>query len=209
VKESSMKVTSIKQQLNRANRYAIFLEGEYAFSLSGTALLDSKLTLGQEVTDQQIEELKARAAADALYDQTLRYLALRQRTAWEIKTYLTRKGASPPLADNILNKLSNVGLVDDAKFTEAYINDHQLLRPTSRRKLILELRKKHVTDEVIQRVMRGDEEHEPNDEQTALQAIIARKRKQPRYQDDLKLMQYLARQGFNYSDIKSALQNST
>jgi SOS response regulatory protein OraA/RecX len=43
------------------------------------------------------------------------------------------------------------------------------------------------------------------DEHNALREIIERKRKQTKYQDDLKLMQYLARQGFNYDDIKSEL----
>jgi SOS response regulatory protein OraA/RecX len=38
--------------------------------------------------------------------------------------------------------------------------------------------------------------------------VIERKRRQTKYQDDTKLMQYLARQGFGYDDIKSALQNS-
>ncbi|PIZ61835.1 hypothetical protein COY17_03540, partial [Candidatus Saccharibacteria bacterium CG_4_10_14_0_2_um_filter_52_9] len=77
----------------------------------------------------------------------------------------------------------------------------QLLRPTSRRKMMLELRKKHVADDTIQ-VALGEEQA---DEQAALLDIIERKRRQSKYQDDLKLMQYLARQGFGYHDIKAAL----
>jgi SOS response regulatory protein OraA/RecX len=45
------------------------------------------------------------------------------------------------------------------------------------------------------------------DEQSAIKTIIEQKRRQARYQDDLKLMQYLARQGFNYGDIKDALKD--
>jgi SOS response regulatory protein OraA/RecX len=95
-------------------------------------------------------------------------------------------------------------LIDDEKFAEAFVNDRRLLRPTSRRKLILELRKKRVADEVIQAAVGSEQQ----DEQAALQAIIESKRRQSRYRDDLKLMQYLARQGFSYGDIKAALQPS-
>jgi len=199
-----MKITAIKSQVKRAGRYSIFVDGKYAFSLGYTALLQSKLTPGQELTAGQVREYKQLSSDDKLYNLTLRYVALRPRSRWEIEFYLQRKKASPALIKTILNKLSNINLLDDKRFAEAFVNDRRLLRPTSRRKMILELRKKHVSDEVIQAVV-GNEQP---DEQAALRVIIGSKRRQSRYQDDLKLMQYLARQGFGYGDIKSALQDS-
>ena len=95
-------------------------------------------------------------------------------------------------------------MIDDEKFTEAFVSSRRLLRPAPRRKIIAELRQKHVTGEVIEQVVGNDS----SDEQAALLAVIERKRRQNKYQDDLKLMQYLARQGFGYSDIKSALNKS-
>ena len=62
-----------------------------------------------------------------------------------------------------------------------------------------------MAEEIIQRVI-GDE---ASDDTAALRAVIASKRRQAKYQDDLKLMQYLARQGFGYDDIKQALQDKT
>ncbi|HEX5455917.1 MAG TPA: RecX family transcriptional regulator, partial [Candidatus Saccharimonadales bacterium] len=79
--------------------------------------------------------------------------------------------------------------------------NRRLLKPTSRRKLVLELRQKRISDEIISAVM----DSEPADEREVLKELIAKKSGQTRYQDKQKLMQYLARQGFNYSDIKSAL----
>lgn len=196
-----MRVTSIKQQVKRTDRYSVFVEGKYEFSLSDAALLESKLVTGQELTEKQVREYKQLSADDKLYSQTLSYIALRPRSRWEIEFYLERKKASPALAEKLLNKLSNVGLVDDRKFAEAFVNDRRLLRPSSRRKLVQQLRQKHVAGEVIEAVVGNESE----DEQAALKKIIEQKRRQPKYQDDLKLMQYLARQGFNYGDIKAAL----
>ena len=199
-----MKITKITQQVKRADRYSIFVDEKYSFSLSEAALLESKLHSGQELTREQVGEYKKLSADDKLYNQTLRYVAMRPRTAWEIESYLERKGGSPSLTEQILNKLTDIGLIDDEKYAKAFVADRRLLRPTSRRKLIAELKKKRISNEYIEQAVGSEKE----DEQASLAEVIAKKRRQPKYQDDLKLMQYLARQGFNYDDIKSALNAS-
>jgi regulatory protein len=197
-----MKITSIKQQVRRGDRYSIFVEGKYSFSLSESALLESKLASGQELSKEQVKEFKQISNDDKLYNQALRYVAMRPRSHWEIEFYLNvKKKASPALTELILNKLSDIGLIDDLKLARAFVSDRRLLRPTSRRKLIMELRKKRIADEIIEEAVGSDS----GDEHNALRDIIERKRKQTKYQDDLKLMQYLARQGFSYDDIKSEL----
>lgn len=196
-----MKITKIVRQQKRADRYSVFVDDKYAFSLSESALLESGLHSGQELTREQVAEYRKLSADDKLYGQALRYVALRPRTQWEIETYLARKGGSPALTEQIVNKLSNIDLINDEKFAQAFVADRRLLRPASRRKLIAELKKRHVAGELIERAVGG----EPDDEHAALAEVIAKKRRQTKYQDDLKLMQYLARQGFNYDDIKTAL----
>jgi len=197
-----MKITSIKQQAKRVGRYSIFVDEKYAFSLSESALLESKLASGQELTRQQVREYQKLSSEDKLYNRALRYIAMRPRSRWEMEFYLQRKDASPPLIEQILNKLSDIGLIDDEKFAQAFVNDRRLLRPTSRRKMMLELRKKRVSSEAIEAALGSDTAPET----TALKEVIERKLRQSKYRDDeLKLMQYLARQGFRYDDIKTAL----
>ncbi len=198
-----MRITAIKQQVKRTDRYSVFVDDKYAFSLSETALLESKLASGDELSAGQVKEYKKLSEDDKLYNQTLRYIALRPRSKWEIEFYLQRKKAAPPLTEAILNKLSVIGLVDDEKFAKAFVNDRRLLKPASRRKLIAELRKKRIANEIIEQAVGS----EADDEQTALLEVISRKRRQTKYQDDQKLMQYLARQGFSYGDIKEALHS--
>lgn len=197
-----MKITGIKRQLNRTDRLAIFIDGQYALSLSEMGLLESRLTVDQELSEAGQRELLELAAADDLYDKALHYIALRLRSRWEMDQYLRRKDASPALRQELLNKLSNNGWLDDEKFAATYIADLQRLRPTSRRKIMFALAAKHIPEEVVQSVLPPDE----TEDQAALRELIRRKRRQTRYQDELKLMQYLSRQGFGYGDIKAALQ---
>lgn len=197
-----MRVTSIKQQVKRSDRYSIFVDDKYEFSLGESALLESKLAPGQELTKGQVNEYKQLSTDDKLYNQALRYVAMRSRSRWEIKFYLERKKQAPPaLTEIILNKLSIIGLIDDDKLAQSLVHDRRLLRPASRRKIILDLQKKHIADDIIQKALGDDSNHETE----ALNSVINKKRQQTKYQDDQKLMQYLARQGFSYDDIKSAL----
>lgn len=200
-----MKITSIKQQVKQAGRYSIFVDGEYSFSLSESALVESGLASGQELSPDEVKKFKQLSSDDKLYQRALRYAAIRLRSRWEMEFYLQRKDAPPHLIEEITGKLEKVGLLDDEALARSMINDRQLLKPTSRRKLQMELRKKRVTDHIIQSVMAESEV----DDRTAIKAVIERKRRQTKYQDDQKLMQYLARQGFGYDDIKTALNKNT
>jgi regulatory protein len=197
-----MKITSIKQQVKKQGRVSIFIDGAYAFALSESGLLESKLFKGQELTPEDIHRLKEHSDTDTLYGKVLRFVALRSRSEWEIQQYLLRKHASPATSQAILTKLRKAGMINDVAFASMWVENRHLLKPTSRRRLIQELRAKHVTNDAIELVLAADE----TDEQAILKELISKKLRQVKYRDDsLKLMQYLARQGFNYDDIKSAL----
>jgi regulatory protein len=198
-----MKITAIRQQERRKDRYSVYLDGAYAFSLSVTTLLETKLASGQELNGTDVDAYKRLSAEDKLYNNALRYAAMRRRSQWEMEQYLQRKAASPDVAAQIMRRLRDLGFINDLDFAKAWVENRHLLKPTSRRKLQLELRAKHVHDGIIQQVL-SDDETADSDE---LVALVARKRRQSRYQDNDKLMQYLARQGFSYDDIKQALED--
>lgn len=196
-----MRITAIKQQLKRADRYSVFVDDVYSFSLSETALLESHLVRGQELDTGQLTAFKQLSADDKLYSRALRYAAMRPRSVWEMKSYLTRHDSPAPLTEQITNKLQMFDLVNDTALARSFVHDRQLLRPTSRRKLTQELKKKRISQTDIEAALEANEMTESE----GLQAVIVKMRRQTRYRDDQKLMQYLARQGFNYGDIKAAL----
>jgi regulatory protein len=199
-----MKVTAIKQQARDVSRYSVFVDNKYSFSLSESALLNSKLVSGQELDDLGLDRFMQLSTDDKLYNQALHYVAARSKTEGEIRDYLRRKNASDELADETIDRLSRIGLIDDEAYVRSYINSRQNLKPTSKRKLIADLSKKHIKRSLISDIMDETEV----DESSALKYLIEQKRRQLKYRDDAKLMQYLARQGFNYGDIKSAIESA-
>jgi len=198
-----MKITAIKQQVKRQDRYSIFVDGAYAFSLSESGLIESKLASGQEFDPAQLAALKKAAGLDKAYGNALRYVAMRPRSEWELTTYLQRKEVDEAAAKQIIDRLQAVDLLSDVAFARSWVANRRLLKSVSKRRLLQELRQKHVPVSIIEQALAEDEA----DDQDALRELVAKKRTLTRYQNEpMKLMQYLARQGFSYDDIKSAMR---
>lgn len=196
-----MKVTDIKQQVKRAGRYSIFIDGRFSFGLGESALMNSGLRIGKELTASEFDELKATARDDKAYNQALGLISRRPRSEWEIRDYCKRKGYEPEMIDQLVARLQSGKWLNDLDFAQRWVANRRLLKSTSKRRLQQELKAKRVADDVIRQVLEEDE----TDDRKVLVELVARKRKQTRYQEDQKLMAYLMRQGYNYGDVKDAL----
>jgi regulatory protein len=194
-----MKITNITQQVKRKDRYSVYVDGKYAFSLSESALLEQGLAGGQEFDKARLEELRSASGADKAFGNALRYVAMRPRSEWELQTYLKRKEVEEPVAKHITERLRSIGLLDDLAFARAWVDNRRLLKSMSKRKLRLELQQKRISEHVTDQVLAEDE----TDERQSIRDLVTKK--QHRYPDRIKLMQYLARQGFGYDDIKHVL----
>lgn len=196
-----MKITSIQAQVKNPNRYSIFVDGAFSFGLSADALLESKIVVGQEVTAADIKRFQRLSDDDKAYGLALAYVARRFRSEWELRDYCKRKGYDEDLTASLISKLTGLGFVNDFVFAKRWVENRRLIKATSAKKLRLELRQKRVQDAIISEVLAIDE----TDERKLLKVLIEKKRRQSKYQDDQKLIAYLAGQGFNYGDIKSVL----
>src|SRR5690606_25199318 len=108
-----MKITAIKQQAKHTDRYSVFVDDKYAFSLSESGLIASGLASGQELTPAELRKLKKDAGLDKAYYNALRYVAMRARSEWEVETYLQRKEVDKDAAAEIIRRLKSAGLLND------------------------------------------------------------------------------------------------
>jgi regulatory protein len=195
-------ITDIKQQKRNEARYSVYVDGRYAFSLSDLDLSNSGLRLRAELTQDQVEWWQAQSLESKAYAAALRQISLRRRSERELSDYLKRKEYEPDTITSVLERLRDLGLMDDAAFASAWIADRQLLRPRSRRTLEQELMQKGIAREIIRDALAELDEDAQAD---VLMNMIERKRRLSQYQDPQKLMAYLGRQGFGYEEIKKAL----
>lgn len=197
-----MKISAIKQQVKQQHRYSIFVDEKYAFSLSSDALLDARLTIGREIDESELVAFKKLSSDDKAYGLALAYIARRMRSEGELRDYFRRKEYDQARADELIQRLQQSRWINDADFAGRWVENRRQLKNSSTKKLRLELRQKHISSDIIDQVLVDTQD----DEQVALRALVEKKRRQTRYQEDQKLMAYLARQGFSYNNIKSALR---
>lgn len=74
----------------------------------------------------------------------LRLLAVRPRTRAELATALSRRGIPEDVTETVLERFSEVGMIDDAAFAEAWVSSRHHGRGLARRALGHELRRKGV-----------------------------------------------------------------
>lgn len=67
----------------------------------------------------------------------------------ELAQYLARKGAKDVVITQVLNRLEEVGLINDSAFAEQWVDTRQPGRLLSRRALVAELRRKGIEEDVI------------------------------------------------------------
>ena len=209
-----MKITSISVQAKNNDRVNVSVDGAYRFSLDIFQVGELGIRTGKEYTEEELVELESESQFGKLYARALEYTMLRPHSAKEVKDYLWRKtrdwrgkegkiikGYSPALAERVMQRLQHKEYIDDLKFARWWVENRNLTKGTSLRKLTVELRAKGIASEIIGEV--NSESSRSDSEE--LKKIISKKR--AKYPDDRKLVSYLARQGFGYDDIKTALEN--
>ncbi|PTA44292.1 regulatory protein RecX [Micromonospora sp. RP3T] len=138
----------------------------------------------------------ARDEAELAREICLRQLATRPRTRAELAGALARRGISEEVAEQVLDRYDEVGIVDDAAFAQAWVSSRHTGRGLARRALANELRRKGVDDELAGAALDGiDEEAEA---ETA-RALVDRKLRTARGEPDAvfrRLVGMLARKGY-------------
>ncbi len=221
-----MKVTKIQQQQKRKDRYSIYINEKYLFSLNEFQLAGSGLRIGKELTPSEVENFATESQFGKAYERSLNYVMVRPRSQKEIKDYLTRTYLYPKpksyvdkngqrhfkqqevdkakvsnLIVRVMERLADKGHINDQRFTESWVQSRMLHKNPSKRKLEQELYAKGIDQKIIATVL----QNEDLNEQDNLLELVKKKRKLLRYQDDQKLIAYLLRQGFNYDDIRDII----
>ena len=103
--------------------------------------------LGPDAPDPELPQPAADPAAIAR-EICLRLLTDRARTRQELAQALARKGVPDEAAASVLDRFSDVGLIDDAAFAGQYVRSRHEYRGLGRRAIAMELRRKGVADDI-------------------------------------------------------------
>jgi regulatory protein len=184
-------------QKKSSNRVNIHLDGEFAFGLA--RIVAAWLRVGQELSDEKIEQLIAEDARERAYQQSMLLLSYRARSEAEIRQNLHKHEIPDTVIEQTLERLRQEGLANDNQFAQAWVENRTTFRPRSRRLMAMELRQKGLEDEAIQSAIETVDDN--------ASAYEAAKKRAARFKglewNDFrrKLSEFLGRRGFSYSVI--------
>ncbi|MFB9731091.1 MULTISPECIES: regulatory protein RecX [Ornithinimicrobium] len=140
----------------------------------------------------------------------LRQLAMGPRTRRQLEDKLRDRGCESDVARRVLDRMTEVGLVDDESYAEMYVRSKQETKGLAAGALRHELRQKGVPDEVVDAAL---EEVDPEREKEQARELVARRLRTMRGLDrevqTRRLAGFLARKGYGpgvaYQVVREAL----
>ncbi len=198
----SRKITALRLQKRNPRRVNVFLDGEFAFGLS--RIVAAWLRVGQELTEEKIAALQAEDAVEVAYQRAVRFLSYRPRTRAEVRRNLEKHETPPAVVETVLERLQENGLLDDAAFAHAWVENRLAFRPRGARVLRQELRQRGVPDEITEAVLESSLPNETDLAYRAGQKRLRRLSRLPWQEFRQKMGAYLARRGFSYEAASEA-----
>ena len=202
-------ITAIKVNKKRPNRRSIFVDGQFAFTVSEGIFFQHNLEEGGELPDKQIKELTTADEFDKAKQAAVNLLSYRPRSIKEVSKRLVHKGWNQDLADRVTGELVDKGYLNDEEFAAIFARDkakNKCLGPVA---LKSELIKTGVAQKIIEQTIEAVYSQYPVDE------LIQRLMKKRGIDLDVpmvmkekqRFINLLRRKGFTWEQMESVVRN--
>ena len=199
------RLTQIKE--TKKGRLALFLDGEFVFSLDEDTFARANLHEGDDLESWQVEELRKQSDTRRALDKAMDYLSLRDHASGELYQKLCRKFDEHSAAYAVA-RAGELGLLDDAGFARR--RAAELLRKRkSRREILRDLAAKGIDRDTAAQAVETLYDAAPEGEDPEL--ATARALVERQYAAKLaagkreQVAAALARRGFSHAVIREVL----
>ncbi|RLQ92382.1 recombination regulator RecX [Falsibacillus albus] len=199
-------ITKISKQVKNDERYNIFLDEKYAFSVDEEVLARLQLQKGKELEDEDLAEIQFQDDIRKGFNLALHYLSHRMRSEKEIETFLKGKEIEETIIPEILFKLKEYKYINDLEFAIAYVRTQ--MATTKKGPVIIrkELHEKGIQDHFIEESLKEFLFDHQLENGVALGEKVARQNKKlSEVQVKQKIEQTLIRKGFGWDIIQEVL----
>ena len=193
-----MIITQIKK-IGRGDRYSIYCDDVFFMQIETEILVKNKLKTGQEISEEQAQNLKLQNGDFASFDKALSYIERGIKTEKNIRDYLKKKGYLEESVNKAVDKLLEYGYINDEVYAENYISTYSQTK--GKQKLKFDLLSKGVDKSIIDQKLEKllDEEGQFESAKTlALKFLKNKIRDEKTYQ---KLCGHLVSKGFSFDVV--------
>lgn len=199
-------ITKITGQEKNKDRYNIFLDEKYAFSVDEDVLIKHQLKKGMELDSFSISEIGYQDDIRKAYNMAIQYLSRRMRSEKEIRQYLSGKEIDETIIREVIHKLYEYQFLNDKEFALAFVRT--LMNTTDKGTGIIrgELIEKGISEDLIDLAL----DEYPYEKELEMAHGLCLKFVQKNTKDSSKIMkqkleQLLFRKGYPREIIQTAI----
>ncbi|HHY99774.1 MAG TPA: recombination regulator RecX [Tissierellia bacterium] len=201
------KITKIEYQKKNKERFNIYLDDEYGFSVDISILIDYSLKKGMVLDDALIGDILRAEEKISVYNYGISVLSRCAKSECELRLKMQSKGFEPDLIKKAIDTLKDRKYLDDERYCEMYIRDKTNLSNNGVRKIKEALYYKGIAKEIIDEKIKMITPE--SEEERAF--ILAEKKLLNIKENDTrkkmaKLSNYLIGKGFEYETVNKTVR---
>ena len=198
-----MKITKIEK---KKRLYLLELDGSEKLYITEDTIVRFMLSKGMEITEQELSEIQDYAQFSYGKNLALYHLSFKQRTAKEVKDYLTQHDIQPEIISQVLDNLKKDNWINDRKYANSFIQSNLLTGDKGAFVLKQKLCQKGISSTIIEEELSRFDFTELTDK-VAKKLLKKHQGKLPSKALQDKILQSLINKGFSYSQAKTAYQH--
>lgn len=205
-----MIITAIVPSHRKEGRFDVQADGRHLATVSLDTVERMELGVGAALDGERERRLLEAAEALAVYDRALNMLAAQGRSSRDLRKRLIQKGEPAALVDLAIERLTTIGLLDDAQFARSLARSKAVGQGASKRRVQQEMFKRGVARDVADEAITEVFEEEAVDEGENAEAAARKKLRSLTGVDAetrrRRLYGFLARRGYAPDAIRETLE---
>ena len=199
-----MKVTGIKPDKKHLTK--LLLDEDFEILIDNDALLESGITVGYDLTDEDLKKLKYDSDYRRAKSRALWYLDRMDYTEKALYEKLIKAGFGKRVSAAVIARLCELGVVDDRRYAER-MAERLMESNVSKREAMHKMLLKGLSYDLIREMLDSGEIDEEEKIKNLLEGKYARKLTEEKGAE--KVYAALVRKGFSYSAVRTAMKNFT
>ena len=196
----------IKKIEKKKRLYLLEMDDSEKLYITEDTIVRFMLSKGMKITEQELKEIQDYAQFSYGKNLALYHLSFKQRTAKEVKDYLTQHDIQPEIISQVLDNLKKDHWINDRKYANSFIQSNLLTSDKGAFVLKQKLSQKGISSTIIEEELSQFDFTEFTDK-VAKKLLKKHQGKLPSKALQDKILQSMINKGFSYSQAKTAYQH--
>ena len=199
-----MKITKFIKKSK--SKYKLILDDNNSITLNEEVVINNNLLVNTYIDKDTLNHLMYEDMIENILSKCINYISVRMRSKKEMLNYINKKTDDSIIRNTIIDKLINMGYINDEMFAKSYINDKINLTNYGPYKIKNELKKNDIDENTIDKYINQiDEEITKNKINKLIERSIKNNNKYSKNMLISKILIKLVGLGYDRNQINNQL----